>query len=46
MGITFPFQIAPRKAAVICNIQGNHPGDFEVGVDVVTFETRDSSRRS
>ncbi len=36
--ITFPFQVAPRKAAAICNIRGNHPGDFEVGVDVVTFD--------
>ena len=36
--ISFPFQIAPRKAAVICNIRGNHPGDFEVGTDFIPFD--------
>jgi hypothetical protein len=36
--ISFPFQLASRKAAVLCNIRGNHPGDFEVGVDVIPFD--------
>ena len=36
--IPFPFQLAPRKAAVICNIRGNHPGDFEVGTDFIPFD--------
>lgn len=36
--ITFPFQLAARRAGVICNIRGNHPGDFEVGTDFVPFD--------
>ena len=37
--ISFPFQLAPRKAAIICNIRGNHPGDFEVGTDFIPFDS-------
>jgi hypothetical protein len=37
--IPFPFQLAPRKAAIICNIRGNHPGDFEVGTDFIAFDS-------
>src|SRR5688572_18535546 len=38
-GLTYPFQVAPRTAAVFCNIRRvNNPGvDFEVGTDVVVF---------
>jgi len=38
-GLTYPFQVAPRTAAVYCNIRRvNNPGvDFEVGTDVVLF---------
>jgi len=38
-GLTYPFQVAPRTAAVFCNIRRvNNPGvDFEVGTDVVLF---------
>ena len=40
-GLTYPFQIAPRTAAVFCNIRRvNNPGvDFEVGTDVVLFDS-------
>jgi hypothetical protein len=37
--IPFPFQIAARKAGMIINIRGNHPGDFEVGTDFITFDS-------
>ena len=39
-GLTYPFQVAPRTAAVFCNIRRvNNPGvDFEVGTDVVLFD--------
>ena len=40
-GLTYPFQIAPRTAAVFCNVRRvNNPGvDFEVGTDVVLFDS-------
>ena len=40
-GLTYPFQVAPRKAAVFCNVRRvNNPGvDFEVGTDVVLFDS-------
>lgn len=37
--VSFPFQLAPRKAAAIFNIRGNHPGDFEVGTDFIPFDS-------
>jgi hypothetical protein len=39
-GLTYPFQVAARTAAVFCNIRRvNNPGvDFEVGTDVVLFD--------
>jgi hypothetical protein len=40
-GLTYPFQVAPRQAAVFCNVRRvNNPGvDFEVGTDVVLFDS-------
>jgi len=38
--ITLPFQVAPRKAAVFCNIRKGYATgiDFETGVDVILFD--------
>src|SRR5689334_5469354 len=30
-GLAFPFQAAPRKAGLFCNIRGVHGNDFEEG---------------
>ena len=40
-GLTFPFQVAPRKVAVWCNIRKERAMgvDFEVGTDVVLFDS-------
>ena len=45
-GIAFPFQIAPREAAMFCNIRKEHaPGfDYEVGTDVVVFDNLSAIR--
>jgi hypothetical protein len=39
-GLGFPFQVAPRKAALFCNIRrdGTHSVDLEIGSDVVLFD--------
>ena len=39
-GLGFPFQVAPRKAGLFCNIRrdGTHSIDFEIGSDVVLFD--------
>ncbi|PYV16729.1 MAG: hypothetical protein DMG07_07250 [Acidobacteria bacterium] len=39
-GLTIPFQIAPRRAAVFCNIRLEYPpgGDYELGTDVIIFD--------
>ena len=37
-GLGFPFQLAPRKAAIFCNIKGSRGNDFEEGTDVILFD--------
>ena len=39
-GLGFPFQVAPSKAALFCNlrIEGVPVGDFENGTDVILFD--------
>ncbi len=39
-GIGFPFQVAPARAAILCNIRRNLVpyGDFEVGTDVILLD--------
>ena len=39
-GLGFPFQVAPRKAGLFCNIRrdGTNSIDLEVGSDVVLFD--------
>lgn len=39
-GLGFPLQIAPTKAAILCNlrIEGIPVGDFENGTDVIVFD--------
>ena len=37
-GLAFPFQVAPRRAALFANIRGKRGHDFEVGTDVVLFD--------
>ncbi|MCD4669396.1 MAG: glycoside hydrolase [Actinomycetia bacterium] len=39
-GLGFPFQIAPRKAGLFCNIRrdGTNSIDLEIGTDVVLFD--------
>ena len=39
-GLGFPFQIAPRKAVLLCNLrnEGFPVGDFENGVDAIVFD--------
>lgn len=37
-GLAWPFQVAPGKAALFCNIRGNRGHDFEIGTDVIVFE--------
>ena len=39
-GLGFPFQVAPRKAGLFCNIRrdGTHSIDLEIGSDVVLFD--------
>ena len=36
-GIGLPFQVAPGKAAVVCNIKGKRGRDFEAGSDAFLF---------
>ena len=36
-GIAYPFQVAPGKAALFCNIKGKRGHDFEAGNDVILF---------
>ncbi len=45
-GIIYPFQVAPRLAAVFCNIRkALNPGvDFELGSDVLLFDSLDAIR--
>ena len=46
-GIIYPFQVAPRLAAVFCNIRkALNPGvDFELGSDVLLFDGLDAIQR-
>ena len=46
-GLGFPFQLAPRKAAIFSNIKGSRGNDFEEGTDVILSMTwpRFTSRR-
>ncbi len=39
-GLGFPFQVAPKKAGLFCNIRrdGTHSIDLEIGSDVVLFD--------
>ena len=37
-GLTYPFQVAERKAAVFCNIRSRHGHDSEAGSDVILFD--------
>lgn len=39
-GLGFPFQVAPRKAGIFCNIRrdGTNSIDLEIGSDVVLFD--------
>ena len=45
-GVAFPFQVAPRLAAVLCCLRNEgHPvGDFENGSDVFLFDDLDRRR--
>jgi hypothetical protein len=40
-GLIYPFQVAPRLAAALCNIRKVHnPGvDFELGTDLILFDS-------
>ena len=40
-GLAIPFQIAPRRAAIFCNIRKDRGlgADFEVGTDVIIFDS-------
>ena len=42
-GVAFPFQVAPRTAALVCALrnEGMPVGDFENGTDVIIFDTID-----
>ena len=39
-GLGFPFQVAPHKAGLFCNIRrdGMHGIDYEIGSDVILFD--------
>ena len=43
-GLGFPFQVAPDRAAVFCNVrvEGVNVTDFENGTDVIIFDDLDS----
>lgn len=40
-GLAIPFQVAPRRAAIFCNIRKDRGlgADFEVGTDVIIFDS-------
>ncbi len=44
-GIGLPFQLAPRKAGLHCNIKGKRGQDFEAGSDLVVFDSIDGEIR-
>lgn len=45
-GLAIPFQVAPRRGAVFCNMALVYPpgGDWEVGTDVIVFDDPASFR--
>jgi hypothetical protein len=44
-GLALPLQIAPRLAALFCNIKGARGNDFEAGNDLVLFDAIDDGIR-